>query len=112
MHRETGKRKNKRHPKQPKIFVDKSAIPALSGGLVLTWKVKGFGIQHDLYLWIGRRYALDYVYRSAMGNHTPGQMNWHKDIEARWQKPGDVTNVPRLTAGYDTYAEILPQPDS
>lgn len=89
--------------KATKIFVDKSAIPALSGGFGFDLEVKGLEFSTTFTYGLGG-YALDYVYRSAMGNHTPGQMNWHKDIEARWQKPGDVTDVPRLTAGYDTYA--------
>ena len=32
-----------------------------------------------------------------MHSGTSGSYNWHKDIENRWQKPGDVTNIPSLS---------------
>ena len=33
-------------------------------------------------------------------NDGAGKHNWHKDIENRWQQPGDITDVPRLTNNY------------
>jgi len=32
-----------------------------------------------------------------MGNGTVGGNNWHSDILNRWQKPGDITDVPRIS---------------
>jgi hypothetical protein len=37
-----------------------------------------------------------------MDNDAIGQNNFHTDIRNRWQKPGDVTNVPRLSDNYTT----------
>ncbi|HZH88843.1 MAG TPA: hypothetical protein VFD78_06650, partial [Chitinophagaceae bacterium] len=31
-----------------------------------------------------------------------GADNWHTDMRDSWQQPGDITNVPRMTAGYST----------
>ncbi|MDD4515470.1 TonB-dependent receptor [Massilibacteroides sp.] len=39
-----------------------------------------------------------------MNNETPASHNYHKDIENRWTTPGDITDVPRLSSGFDTYA--------
>jgi hypothetical protein len=36
-----------------------------------------------------------------MGNGAAGQNNWHTDVRDRWQQPGDITNVPRLSAAAD-----------
>src|SRR5690606_13330012 len=42
-------------------------------------------------------YAYDLAYSEMMGNDRIGSWNWHKNIENRWQQPGDITNVPALT---------------
>ena len=34
-----------------------------------------------------------------MHNSKVGSNNWHADIRNRWQNPGDITDVPRLTSG-------------
>lgn len=41
-----------------------------------------------------------------MNSGTNGSRNWHKDIADRWQNPGDITDVPRLSNGNkaDQYA--------
>ena len=36
-----------------------------------------------------------------MNNDAIGSNNWHNDIFNRWQKPGDVTDVPRLCNDWD-----------
>lgn len=85
-----------------KKYVGKSAIPALTGGFGFDLNVKGFELSTTFTYGLGG-YALDYVYATLMGDNTPGSYNWHKDIGNRWQKPGDVTDVPRLMAGADSY---------
>ena len=86
-----------------KKYVGKSAIPTLTGGFGFDLYVKGFELSTTFTYGLGG-HALDYVYATLMGDNTPGKYNWHKDIENRWQQPGDVTDVPRLMAGADTYA--------
>jgi hypothetical protein len=36
-----------------------------------------------------------------MGNGLIGGNNWHTDIRNRWQKAGDITDVPRLSNNRD-----------
>jgi hypothetical protein len=36
-----------------------------------------------------------------MANGLIGGNNWHTDIRNRWQKAGDITNVPRLSNNQD-----------
>ena len=31
-----------------------------------------------------------------------GTNNFHTDVRDAWKQPGDITNVPRMTAGYNT----------
>jgi hypothetical protein len=49
----------------------------------------------------GKIYDADYagLMYAAVGNQ-PGN-NWSVDIMRRWQKPGDITDVPKLTATTD-----------
>ena len=60
--------------------------------------VKGFELNTTFSYSLGG-YAYDGVYATLMSNNTPGSGNWHNDIENRWQKPGDVTDVPRFVLG-------------
>lgn len=81
-------------------YIGKSAIPDLRGGINLNGGWKGFelGIQ-VLYSFGG--YAYDGAYATLMGNGLIGGNNWSTDITRRWQKKGDVTEVPRLSNNAD-----------
>lgn len=83
-------------------YSGKSAMPKLSGGFGFDLEVKGFEFNSTFTYSLGG-YALDYVYATLMSDNSSGKGNWHKDIEKRWQKPGDITDVPRLAMGYDLY---------
>ncbi len=85
-----------------KKYVGKSGIPTLQGGFGFDLAVKGFELNTTFSYSLGG-YAYDGVYATLMSDNTPGSGNWHNDIENRWQKPGDITDVPRLTSGYDEY---------
>ena len=82
-----------------KKFVDKSAIPALQGGFGFDLYAKGFTLNATFSYSLGG-YGYDYNYQELMHNDGAGNHNWHKDIENRWQQPGDITDVPRLTNNY------------
>ena len=79
-------------------FVGKSATPKLTGGFGFDLRVKDFTLGATFSYALGG-YAYDYVYAGLMSDDELGTKNWHKDIEKRWQKPGDVTDVPALTSG-------------
>lgn len=82
-------------------YVGKSAIPKLRGGFRLSGHVKGFDASAQFIYSLGG-YAYDAAYAILMSNDNVGGNNWSTDILKRWQKPGDITNVPRLSNNYDT----------
>lgn len=79
-------------------FVGKSATPKLTGGFGFDLRVKDFSLSTTFTYSLGG-YAYDYVYALLMGDGELGTYNWHKDMENRWTKAGDVTDVPALTNG-------------
>ncbi|MFT3909934.1 MAG: SusC/RagA family TonB-linked outer membrane protein [Ferruginibacter sp.] len=71
-----------------------SALPKVSGGITNSFNYKGF----DLSILVTFAYGgifYDANYAGLMGRGSAGTA-WSTDILDRWQKPGDVTNVPRL----------------
>ena len=85
--------------KATKKFVGKSGIPALQGGFGFDLYAKGITLNATFSYGIGG-YGFDYNYQALMHNGTSGSHNWHKDIENRWQKVGDVTDVPGLSNNF------------
>lgn len=91
----------KSYAEATEVYVNKSAIPKLRGAIRLSGKIKNFDISTQLLYSLGG-YSYDGAYASLMHNSTVGSNNWSVDIEDRWQNPGDVTDVPRLSDGLDT----------
>lgn len=81
-------------------YVNKSAIPKLRGAFRLAGRVKNFDASAQFIYSLGG-YAYDRAYAILMSNDVIGGNNWSTDIRDRWQKPGDITNVPRLSSNYD-----------
>lgn len=75
-------------------YTGKSAIPDVYGSIVNNFSYKNFDLSFVLTYQLGG-YVYDGVYGSLMTTSTAGA-NYHTDILNRWQKPGDITNVPRL----------------
>lgn len=71
-----------------------TALPDFSGGLTNSFRYKNFDLSFLLTFSYGGQY-LDGNYQNLMHRGTLG-LAWHSDILKRWQKPGDVTNVPRV----------------
>lgn len=82
-------------------FVGKSAIPKLRGAINLSAGYKDFDLSIQMLYSFGG-YAYDGAYARLMNNDPVGGNNWHTDIMNRWQNEGDITDVPRLSNGYDT----------
>ena len=81
-------------------FTGTSAIPDIAGAFRLKGDFKGLElVAQFLYQFGGTGY--DFMYAGFMNNQNPGNANYHKDILNRWQKPGDNTGVPRLSAEAD-----------
>ena len=81
-------------------YVGKSAVPNLRGAFNLTAGYKNFNLTVQFLYGIGG-YAYDGAYAGLMGSGLAGNNNWSTDIRSRWQKSGDITNVPRLSNNYD-----------
>ncbi|NHN25373.1 SusC/RagA family TonB-linked outer membrane protein [Flavobacterium jejuense] len=81
-------------------FVGKSAIPDVRGAFRLSAKYKNFDLSTQFTYSLGG-YAYDFTYAGLMGNGQIGSNNWHEDIRDRWQKPGDITDIPRISNAAD-----------
>ena len=91
----------KSYAEATEVYVNKSAIPKVRGAIRLSGKIKNFDISTQLIYSLGG-YAYDQSYASLMHNSTAGSNNWSTDILDRWQNPGDVTDVPRISDNQDT----------
>ncbi|MCM5529510.1 SusC/RagA family TonB-linked outer membrane protein [Parasegetibacter sp. NRK P23] len=81
-------------------YVGKSAIPKLRGAANLRAGWKNFNLAVQMLYSFGG-YANDGAYASLMDNGIIGTNNWHADMFNRWQKAGDITDVPRLSNSED-----------
>ena len=89
-------------------YVDKTAIPDVRGAFNLNAEFKGFFVGAQMLYSFGG-YSYDGAYATLMNNGQIGGNNWHTDILGRWQNPGDITDVPRLSsnrAGDTNYASL------
>ncbi len=73
---------------------DKTALPDFSGGINNSIRYKNFDLS-ILVTYSYGGYFYDGNYAGLMHGGSYGTA-WSTDIQNRWQKPGDVTNVPRL----------------
>ncbi|RYZ62084.1 MAG: SusC/RagA family TonB-linked outer membrane protein, partial [Chitinophagaceae bacterium] len=90
----------KTYAQATQYYVGKSAVPKLRGGFNLSGGWKGFDLSATMLYSFGG-YAYDGAYAGLMANGLIGGNNWHTDIRNRWQKAGDVTDVPRLSNNQD-----------
>jgi hypothetical protein len=84
-----------------RIFEGSTAVPDLSGGFGVNMFLHGFSLDMNFMYQIGGK-AYDAVYGDLMNSaRSVGVGNYHTDIADRWQNPGDITEVPRLTSDLD-----------
>ncbi len=76
-------------------YTGKTAFNDLYGGADLSVKFKNIDFSLLTSYAIGG-YVYDAPYQSLMYGGGGVVSTWHKDIEKRWQKPGDVTDVPKV----------------
>ncbi|PKD19003.1 SusC/RagA family TonB-linked outer membrane protein [Salegentibacter salinarum] len=82
-------------------FIGKSAIPDVRGAIRLGGRYKSFDFSTQLLYSLGG-HAYDAQYGELMSDRFGAVgNNYHTDIAQRWQEPGDVTNVPRLSDAFD-----------
>ncbi|MDR2810268.1 MAG: hypothetical protein LBB84_06895 [Tannerellaceae bacterium] len=93
----TGKETTNDHNAASYYYVG-DAIPDLYGGITNNLSYKGFELSVLVsYQLGGKIYDSHYAALSHPGSYGH---NWTTDILNRWQKPGDVTDIPRLQNGY------------
>ena len=80
-------------------FLGKSAIPDIRGAFNFDFGYRSFSLGVQFLYSIGG-YSYDSAYAGLMHNGQIGSNNWHTDIKDRWQNPGDITDVPRLSSNY------------
>ncbi len=82
-----------------RYYTGKTAFNDLFGGANLNVRFKSFDFSVLSSYAIGG-YVYDNNYRGLMYAGGGVITTWHKDIENRWRKPGDVTNVPMVLDNY------------
>ncbi|RNI26189.1 SusC/RagA family TonB-linked outer membrane protein [Rufibacter latericius] len=87
-------------------YVGKSALPDVRGAFNLAGGFKGLELNVQFIYSLGG-YAYDYTYAGLMHSGVVGSNNWHQDITSRWQKEGDITDVPRLSNNADANVNSL-----
>ncbi|RYY67755.1 MAG: SusC/RagA family TonB-linked outer membrane protein, partial [Chitinophagaceae bacterium] len=75
-------------------YVNKTSLPDVYGSFANSLSYKNFELGFVITYQIGG-YVYDGVYASLMSTATNGG-TYHTDILRRWQKPGDITDIPRL----------------
>lgn len=73
-----------------------SYTPTVSGGLNNMFRLKNFDLSFLFTYSLGAKILMDdYMNMMTVGN---GRIKlYHQDMTNRWQKPGDITDVPRLS---------------
>lgn len=79
-------------------FTGKTALPKAYGGVSNTFNYRGVDLSVLVTYSIGG-YYYDGNYASIMTRGSAGTA-WSSDILQRWQKPGDITNVPRIQTAW------------
>ncbi len=79
-----------------------SSLPTLTGGFSNYFKYKNFDINAQFTFSFGGK-ILDYTYAGLMNSLSRPGDQLSVDIANRWQQPGDITDVPKLTSGNNDY---------
>ncbi len=75
-------------------YVGGSALPDFSGGVTNTFRFSNYELSIlTTFSYGGKFYDGNYQGIMHFGSYGTA---WHTDILSRWQKPGDVTNVPKI----------------
>lgn len=79
---------------------DKSSLPTYNGGLSTHIEYKNIFFDATLYFTGGNKvYENNSVHYMRTNSFTLGSYNGADELYTRWQKPGDITNVPKLNYG-------------
>jgi TonB-dependent starch-binding outer membrane protein SusC len=79
-------------------ILDKSPAPRYFGGLTNTFKYQAFSLEIQFY-YSGGNYSFDNFNSFYLGAGANPTFNKSSRILERWQKPGDVTDIPKYIYG-------------
>jgi TonB-linked SusC/RagA family outer membrane protein len=79
-------------------FINKSAIPTVSGAFKLNAQYQNFSLSAQFGYSLGG-YSYDNRYAGLMSNSQAGSSQYSVDIRNSWKAPGDITDVPQLQSG-------------
>lgn len=96
----------KTYSQATQYYTGQSGLPKLRGAVNLNAGFKGFELTVQVLYSVGG-YAYDGAYAGLMNNGLIGGNNWSTDIRNRWQKPGDITDVPRISNNFDANVNSL-----
>lgn len=71
-----------------------SVLPKAFGGFGTSINAYGFDLSAQFQFQLGGKFY-DGTYQQYMHTQSSQGQTWHKDILKAWQKPGDITDVPR-----------------
>lgn len=80
-------------------------LPDLQGGFINSFGYKGFSLTVNVLYSVGADVLINYINENN-GRNLP-ERNMSVNLLDRWQKPGDVTYIPRLSTGISTSGNIL-----
>ena len=90
-------------------YVGKSAIPKMRGAFRLNAEYKNFDLNAQFGYSIGG-HVYDSGYQVLMqADAQIGADNYHTDMRNAWKEPGDITNVPRMSAGFSADSQFAAQ---
>ncbi|MCT4697866.1 SusC/RagA family TonB-linked outer membrane protein [Tenacibaculum haliotis] len=83
-----------------RVYQGASALPTYNGGVSTHLKYKSFFLDASLYFTGGHKVYEQYAQHYFRTNSfTLASYNGTSELLDRWQKPGDITNVPKLAYG-------------
>ena len=85
-----------------RYYVDKSSLPEVVGGFTNFFKYKNIDLNILLNFSYGS-YIYDSSYASLMEGFKSAGRSAHQDLQSRWQKPGDITDVPLFLASNNDF---------
>lgn len=96
-----GKEATKNYSEATRYYSDKTSLPKIQGGFSNYIKYKSFDLNFLFNFSFGS-YILDSNYADLLGAQNPGEPI-SVDIDDRWQKPGDVTDIPILLSTQNNF---------
>ena len=92
----------KNYSEATRYLQDKSSLPDFEGGFSNYFRYKNFDLNVLFNFSVGS-YIYDSSYAGLMNTGKNAGYQWSTDIAGRWQNPGDITDIPKLTMANNDY---------